>query len=110
MDDNSSLLSAMYQDDDTEPQTKPTPTQPSGSGRTRKVRVGVVEYELPTVGYVTRLEQMLLRQQHTLDMQQRAITRLQNSLVSASNLIRRHGNATADLREELSHKVDSLDL
>lgn len=110
MDDNSSLLSAMYQDDDAEQQPKPTATHPSGFNRTRKVRVGVVEYELPTVEYVTRLEHIVLRQQHMLDMHQRAINRLQNSLISASNLIRRQGNVTADLREELGHKMDSLDL
>jgi hypothetical protein len=95
------LLAAMYDDD-----APDMPTIPIDNGISRRIRVGVIEYEVPTVDYVRRLEQIILQQAQTLEQQRRTINRIEGMLMGTRNYLRRHGDALSDLRYDMARKVD----
>lgn len=66
----------------------------------------MIEYEVPTVAYVMHLEQLVAQQQHMLDLQRRAITRLETLMHGTRSYVRRYGDAIGDLRVDLARKVD----
>lgn len=93
----------MYQGDEEE-ENKPIAQAPApefGTKRTRKVRVGAVEYELPTVEYVQQLEQLVHQQARMLEQHRRAIGSLHRSLTAASNAIRRQKTIPVTPRDDL---------
>ena len=94
------LLAAMYDLDDAPPTTPVQPRDP----RTRRIRVGIIEYELPTVEYVRQLEQLILRQADTLEQQRRALERLTTSVHGTRNFVRHQTNHLADMRAELHRR------
>jgi hypothetical protein len=95
------LLAAMY---DTDPE-EPINTSFEPDSRTRKIRVGIIEYEVPTVEYVNRLEQVVARQQATLERQQRMIARLQVMVTGLRRAVRGQGNAINEVYDELDTKL-----
>lgn len=100
MTERDALLALMY-DDDTSPET----IVPERTNlRTRVIRVGPIAYEVPTVEYLQMLEQLVQRQQDTLDQQRRAIDRLQVMLQNTRNFVRRQSSTVGDLRHEITRK------
>lgn len=98
-EDKTALLAAMYQDDDDQPSD--TPVDQPGFNRSRKIRIGIVEYEVPTVEYVTRLEQVVMRQQHMIDQQRRLLARVQSSLSATRNAVRRQAITVHEVSNQL---------
>lgn len=96
------LLAAMYDPDSED--TDNAPVEPHDS-RTRKIRVGIIEYEVPTVEYVMRLEQIIARQQATLDRQHRTIARLQVMLAGLRRVMRSQAHAMNEVYDELDSKL-----
>jgi hypothetical protein len=101
MTDRDDLLATMY-DDDT---VVSVPIQQNDL-RTRKIRVGVVEYEVPTVEYMRHLEQRLTQQSEMINQQRRVISRIEAILHGTRTFVRRHSDSIGDMRQELSRKVD----
>lgn len=97
------LLAAMYDSDDDQPDSPPI--EPRSDSRTRKVRVGIIEYELPSIEYVMRLEQVVARQQATLDRQQRMINRMQVALANLRRVVNGQSKAMHEVYEELDTKL-----
>jgi hypothetical protein len=110
MDDSqqrAARLAAMYLDD--EPTAvAPHPAAPAAA-RSRKIRVGVVEYEVPTVAYVEQLEQLLVRQRQSIEQFQLLIERLVNSLMRARTSQTKFERELLDLRRELGKKITARD-
>lgn len=100
------LLAAMYDPDEETPDT--TPVQ-ANTGRTRKIRVGIIEYEVPTVEYVARLEQMLAHQQTIMDRQHRALVRMQVAMAYLRRAVRGQSLAMNEVYEELDTKLGILE-
>jgi len=97
------LLSAMYDDDDGNATERAVPLNNSDS---RRIRVGIIEYEVPTIDYVRRLEQLIVQQAQMLEQQRRVIARVEGMLLGTRNFVRRHGETLNDLRFDMTHKVD----
>lgn len=91
----SDLLHAMYGPEDGDDPTKPKrelPTAPPAANqRTRRVIVGGVSYEVPTVEYVKRLEDAVTKQDQ-------AIRRLVREVIALRQALRKTAT-TADLDE-----------
>lgn len=103
--DHDDLMAAMYSDDDdAQPSSKPIDP---GNLRTRKIRVGIVEYEVPTPDYVRHLEQLVLQQAHNMQLMQREMARLRVELHGTRHFVNRQSDNIADLRRDLtSRRVD----
>ena len=112
MEDRDKILSLMYNDEPESDETVAGSEEKlvvSTYSRTKKVRVGAIEYEVPSVEYVARLESLLLRQGALLEKQRREIERLEQFMVGTRNFIRRQTSKIADLQEGLDNKIDSRD-
>ena len=92
--DRDDLLAAMYNDEEAKPSV---PLEQSGL-RTRKIRVGIVEYEVPTLEWVRHLEQMVQHQADMIEQQRREIDRLDALLRGTRNFVRRQTDNLYDLR------------
>lgn len=106
--DKNELLAAMYNDDGDTPVTTTSkePASISGFSRTRKIKVGIIEYEVPTVEYVNRLEQMINQQALLLDQQKQQIERLKGFVTSTRSFIRRQTNRLVEIQTDLDGKLD----
>lgn len=105
--DRDELYAAMYNDEEEPEKTKePSYIDPTGFSRTKKIRVGAVEYEVPTIEYVSRLEQLVLRQARVINQQKRHLERLEGFVLSTRNFIRRQTNRIAEIQTDLDGKID----
>jgi hypothetical protein len=105
--DRGTILSTMYQDDE-DVTTGAHP--PLGlSGRTRRIRVGAIEYEVPTVEYVRQLEQTLIRHSRAMEHQQRLIERLVATLSKTNHSHQGQTREMEELRREMSRKINQRD-
>jgi hypothetical protein len=100
MIDHDDLLATMYDDDAV---VVPPVAAPVG---TRKIRVGIVEYEVPTVEYVRQLEQLLAQQTQMINQHRRAIQRLDMLLHGTRKFVRRYGDTISDIQLDMIRKVD----
>lgn len=100
-DDRSTMIAAMYADDPS-PKRPATTIETPGFSRTRKIRIGAIEYEVPTVEYVSRLEQLISAQARRLEQQQQTIDRLYSSLSAT----RAHANRLSGALNSLQGHLD----
>jgi len=98
---DSELLAAMYQVEDDDHTGAMIPPQDL---RSRRIRVGIVEYEVPTVEYVQHLERLILRQADLLEQQRRMLERLAGNMHSTRDYIRRQAGGVTDLRSEVTRR------
>ena len=103
--DRNELLAAMYYDDGEE-EKNAVEIEPSGFNRIRKIRVGIVEYEVPSVEYVNRIEQMLAKQARLIEHQRHQIERLQGYMLSTRNFLRRQSSNLVQMQEDIQNKMD----
>ena len=96
--DREQLLAAMYNDE--ADVVKTTPIEQTGL-RSRKIRVGIVEYEVPTMEYVHHLERLVTQQAETLTHLRRTNERITAMLYGTRNFVRRQ---TETVRNELARK------
>ncbi len=73
-DDRAALLGAMYQQPPSA--ARNGKSAPAIGGKTRRIRVGIVEYEVPTVEAVAHLEQIVAQQANEIAQQKRLLIRL----------------------------------
>lgn len=104
--DQDDLIAAMYQDDTEEIETEPKHVDPSGFRRSKDIHIGIVKYEVPTVEYVMRLEQIVMQQARIIEMQKHEISRLSNFMVSTRNFIRRQTLHLSEMQNNLDNKID----
>lgn len=103
-DERQHMLRTMYLDDE-----KPAATgrMPSiETARSRKIRVGAIEYEVPSLEYVSRLERIVAQQGRMLEQQRRMLNRLINRMTAARGVINRHDQHLHEVRQELDKKID----
>src|SRR5262245_32549881 len=98
--DRNDLLATMYQDD--ESTAAPVPID-QGDQRSRKIRVGIIEYEVPTMAYVRHLEQIITQQAQMLTQHRRSILRLENTARGTRNFINRQADMIG--MRNAAHKV-----
>jgi hypothetical protein len=103
-DDRSAVLAAMYQEDDPAAITDLKPNT-NMSHRSRKIRVGAIVYDVPTIEYVQQLENMMLHQTQTVERLQRVIDRLTAMLSKSRNNQQGQTRQLDDLRRELGKKI-----
>lgn len=106
MDDRSTMLATMYQTD-AEATSSSVPLNPQM--RTRKIRVGAVEYEVPSVDYMNRLEQAIQRQAQELQQQRKLLDRVTALVTNARSSQHGYGRAMAELRQEMNKKITLRD-
>lgn len=104
--DRDELLATMYRDD--EPDIQPAPSIDQRQMRSRKIRVGIIEYEVPTVEYVQHLEQIIAQQAQMLAQHRRVIARMESAAHGARNFLRHQADNIVDIRHELARKVDQV--
>jgi len=73
-----------------------------GQQRSRKIRVGIIEYEVPTMEYMHHLEQVIAQQTQTLAQLRRQIARMESGAHSTRGYVRRHADIL--MRQELARK------
>jgi hypothetical protein len=61
---------------------------PTG-GKTRRIRVGIVDYEVPTVEAVVYLERLVAQQAHEIAQQKRLLAQVMSSLEQTQGFVRR---------------------
>ncbi len=103
--DKDELIALMYRDEPKKETTNQTQIN-SGFSRTRKIRVGAIEYEVPTVEYMNRLEQLVVHQAKTVEELLQRIDRLNITVISTRNFIRRQTNRLNEMQNDLSGKID----
>lgn len=82
-DDKTNLYAAMYNTDQDEPISKKpgiAEQSPTQSAKTRKIRVGIVEYEVPTPEYVGRLEALVTAQTQQIQNLLREMRRVEQAM------------------------------
>ena len=100
---DSELLASMYgEEEEDKALAAPAPS----TSRTRTIRVGIIEYEVPTVEYMQFLEVTIAQQTRVLDQQRRAIERIQTLLQGMRGFVRRSAGALDDLRQNVTHRGD----
>jgi hypothetical protein len=97
--DRNELLATMYQEDETDEAAQVSIEQ--GHQRSRKIRVGIIEYEVPTMEYMRHLEQIIMQQAQILAQQRRLITRIENGVHNTRSFVQRQANV---LMRELTPK------
>lgn len=103
-DDRHALLAALYGE---EPEKKKNVhIEPTGFSKTRKVYVGAISYELPTVDYVTRLEMMVTNQAKLINQMQQSISKLENMANKTRKFIRGQTGRITEMQHELDQKID----
>jgi hypothetical protein len=105
--DRSTMLAAMYQN--TEPVNSHAPTINPTATRSRRIRVGAVEYEVPSLEYVQRLEQAMHRQDQMLRQQRILLDRVTALLTKSRTSQQGHSRAMDDLRREMTKKITLRD-
>jgi hypothetical protein len=100
--DREQLLAAMYNDPD--PVAKATPIEQTGL-RSRKIRVGIVEYEVPTVEYVQQLERLVTQQADLLTQHRRTIDRVTAMLYGTRNFVRRQAESLRNDTRKPAHDL-----
>ena len=103
--DRDELLAAMYQDDDAEPK-KEIHIDPTGFNRTRKIHVGAIVYEVPTIDYVTRLEQMLTKQAKIIDQLRQHVSKLERFVSGTKKFIKGQTRHITEIKHDLDNKLD----
>lgn len=100
--DRSTLLATMYQDDG-----PPSSAHPpiNTSNRSRRIRVGTVEYEVPSVEYVQQLEHVILQQGRVIEQHQRLIDRLIGLSSKSRQAQKNSMREMVDLRRAMSTKL-----
>lgn len=96
MTDKDDLLAAMYTIDD-----KPSQPVEQSNPRSRKIRVGIIEYEVPSMAYVQHLEQIVMQQANELARQQRALDRISALLYGTRNFLRRQTDPLQNRRTRM---------
>ena len=96
------LLAMMYSDE----ATVPTVATEASTARTRTIKVGIIEYEVPTVEYMRFLEATIAQQAYTIDQHRHAIERIQTLLQGTRGYVRRHAGALDDIRQNLTRRSD----
>lgn len=100
--DKDDLLAAMYMDSD-----EPAKVVQAGgtSNRTRKIRVGIIEYEVPSAEYVEYLEQAITTQQRAINRLQQDVDRMSAAMLSTRRFLRRQSGTIRELHAELDTKI-----
>jgi hypothetical protein len=107
--DRGALLAAMYQDDGQQDDGSETHVDVPGFNRSRIIKVGIIAYEVPTVEYVQRLEQLIANQSSIIGQQKQSIERLKAFVLSTRSFIRRQTSRITEMQDSIDGKVDSRD-
>jgi len=105
--DRAAILAAMYQDTDSDTTHVSSPVLgiPSKSQLIRRVRVGAIEYELPSVEYVQHLEKLISQQAEIVAQQRRMIDRLTVALNRTRTAQQLHRLSLDSMQRDLDNKV-----
>jgi hypothetical protein len=103
------LITTMYQNDDAPNEARKVNLEPSGVRRTRDIQVGAIKYEVPTIEYLNRLEQMIMAQAQIIEKQRRDLSRLDSFVISTRNFIRRQTTRIGEMQINLDSKLDVRD-
>jgi len=113
-DDRAALLAAMY-DDDTEETSDQNTEQKTeadllSAKRSRRIVMGAVAFDVPTVEYVALLEARVAQQERVIINHARNLKRLEILLSALRNVVRRNVNTLGDVSRDLDNKLDRREL
>jgi hypothetical protein len=100
--ERAAFIAAMYRE---EPKRQPTQRVETPAGKSRKIRVGIVEYEVPTMAYVETLERLVAIQGVELVRQKRLLNSLLDDRVNTRNTLNRQSGAMRDVRAQMDTKI-----
>ena len=114
MSDNSErleMLAAMYNaPDDIEAKNKRTEVlQPDGIKRSRRMVMGAVAFDVPTVDYVTFLENRIAAQNASIKSLENDVTRIKTIVSDLQRHTRRAITRLGDVSRNLDNKIDRRD-
>src|ERR1035437_484368 len=106
-DDERSELRALLYSEDNAPKKKDIHIDPSGFNRSRNIHVEAIKYEVPTVEYVSRLEQMVTNQARLINQLQQAVNKLQRFMGGTRKFIKNQSRHITDMQHDIDQKIDS---
>jgi septal ring factor EnvC (AmiA/AmiB activator) len=108
-DERTNLLALMYDDEKKIPGAKKPNEVPDQNRKTRRVVMGAVAYEVPTVEYVENLEKKIAQQERTIFEQSRQLKRIESSLIILKQSIRKNNSNLNEIALDLDYKIDRRD-
>lgn len=101
-EDRAALLAAMYDDSDkTAKRPDEPPPDATGLRRSRRMVMGAVSFDIPTLEYTAALEQRLTRQDRQIVEQGRHLKRLELMLGLLRSALHRQAGLVGDLGRDL---------
>ena len=109
-DDREELLARMYNSAIEEPTPKTSPVvQSSGIARTRRIAIGAISYEVPTIEYCAHLERLITAQASVIEQNKRDIKRIEGLISNIRQFIKKHSVKLLSMSHEIDQKIDRRD-
>lgn len=105
--DRDAVYAAMYGKMEPEKKTDVHIVDPAGFNRTRKIIVGAIPYEVPTVAYVARLEQIVMRQNILIRRLEQEMNAMQKFVNGTRKFIKGQTKHINEIQHELDNKIDA---
>lgn len=109
-EERTALLAAMY-DPEEEKTDKKTlqPLEPTGK-KSRRVVMGAVKYDVPTVEYVEQLEKRVIELERRIQIQDRISRKFDMMISRLTQALRNHGSVVNEISHSLDNKIDRRDI
>jgi hypothetical protein len=107
--DRDDLLASMYDTDTPTKQREQPPADANGMRRSRRLAIGAISYEIPTVEHLAMLERRLGQQAQQIADQGHYLKRLEAMLALLRTAVRRQGGVVSDIGHTLDRGYDRFD-
>ena len=104
--DRDEIYAAMYGKMEPE-KKKDVHIDPTGFNRTRKIMVGAIPYEVPTVAYVARLEQIVARQAMMIRRLEQEMNTMQKFVNGTRKFMKGQTKHINEMQHDLDNKIDA---
>lgn len=104
-DERQQLLAALYGEDNA-PTKKEVHIDPSGFNRIKKIRFGAITYDVPSMEYVLRLEQLVSNQAQKITRMEHALNKLERMINGTRKFIKSQSKHINEMQIDLDQKID----
>jgi hypothetical protein len=104
-DERQELLAALYGEDNA-PTKKEVYIDPSGFNRIKKIKFGAITYDVPSMEYVIRLEQLVSNQSQKINRMEQAISKLERMVNGTRKFIKSQTKHINEIQHDLDQKID----
>ena len=102
-EEKTALLAAMYDEEDSK---KPlTPLEPTGK-KSRRIVMGAVKYDVPTVEHIDLLEKRIKELENIIILQNRTLKRFDIMFLQFRQVLRVQNGSINELNQDMRSKID----